>query len=237
MPILVGSRQQLFEIGLPTADCQLNLDCRKSLYSIYFIYDFRRSKNNLIVPTSPNNVTQLLVELTDGKTQVLEMLLPVVYGELRSLANNYLRRERADHTLQPTALVHEAYLKLIDQKNVQWQNRAHFFGVAATIMRRILVDHARKHNADKRGGEFSKEQLEEALIVVSNEKSFELLALDDALEELAKVDPQKSRIVELRYFGGLSVEETAEVMGISEITVKRHWKMAKAWLFGQISRK
>jgi RNA polymerase sigma-70 factor (ECF subfamily) len=188
------------------------------------------------VATNPNNVTQLLVELTDGKTQVLERLLPIVYGELRVLANNYLRRERADHTLQPTALVHEAYLKLVDQKNVQWQNRAHFFGVAANIMRRILVDHARKHNADKRGGEFSKEQLEEALIVVSNEKSFELLALDDALEELAKVDPQKSRIVELRYFGGLSVEETAEVMGVSEITVKRHWKMAKAWLFGQISR-
>jgi len=188
------------------------------------------------VPTTPDNVTQLLVELTDGNTQVLELLLPVVYKELRSLANNYLRRERADHTLQPTALVHEAYIKLVDQKNVQWQNRAHFFGVAANIMRRILVDHARKHNADKRGGEFSKEQLEEALVVVSDEKSFELLALDDALEQLAKVDPQKSRIVELRYFGGLSVEETAEVMGISEITVKRHWKMAKAWLYGQISR-
>jgi RNA polymerase sigma-70 factor (ECF subfamily) len=188
------------------------------------------------VPTTPNNVTQLLVELTEGKTQVLELLLPVVYKELRNLANNYLRRERADHTLQPTALVHEAYLKLVDQKNVQWQNRAHFFGVAANIMRRILVDHARKHKADKRGGEFSKEQLEEALVVVSDEKSVELLALDDALETLAKVDPQKSRIVELRYFGGLSVEETAEVMGISEITVKRHWKMAKAWLYGQISR-
>ncbi len=188
------------------------------------------------MPTTPDNVTQLLVELTDGNTQVLELLLPVVYKELRSLANNYLRRERADHTLQPTALVHEAYIKLVDQKNVQWQNRAHFFGVAANIMRRILVDHARKHKADKRGGEFSKEQLEEALVVVSDEKSFELLALDDALEQLAKVDPQKSRIVELRYFGGLSVEETAEVMGISEITVKRHWKMAKAWLYGQISR-
>jgi len=188
------------------------------------------------VPTTPNNVTQLLVELTDGNTRVLELLLPIVYNELRSLANNYLRRERADHTLQPTALVHEAYMKLVDQKNVQWQNRAHFFGVAANIMRRILVDHARKHNADKRGGEFAKEQLEEALVVVSEDKSFELLALDDALEELAKVDPQKSRIVELRYFGGLSVEETAEVMGVSEITVKRHWKMAKAWLYGQISR-
>jgi RNA polymerase sigma factor (TIGR02999 family) len=215
---------------------QTRTDCRKSLIFIYFNYDFGRSENIFIVPTTPDNVTKLLVELTDGNTQVLELLLPIVYNELRSLANNYLRRERDDHTLQPTALVHEAYIKLVDQKNVQWQNRAHFFGVAANIMRRILVDHARKHNADKRGGEFSKEQLEEALVVVSDEKSFELLALDDALEQLAKVDPQKSRIVELRYFGGLSVEETAEVMGISEITVKRHWKMAKAWLYGQISR-
>ena len=208
----------------------------KALFSLYFNYKFRRSENIFIVPTAPNSVTALLVELTDGNDQVLEILLPIVYKELRGLANNYLRRERADHTLQPTALVHEAYLKLVDQKNVKWQNRAHFFGVAAQLMRRILVDHARKHNAEKRGGEFSKEQLEEAIVVVSDEKSFELLALDEALETLAKIDPQKSRIVELRYFGGLSVEETAEVMNISEITVKRHWKMAKAWLFGQISR-
>ena len=128
-----------------------------------------------------------------------------------------------------------AYLKLIDQRNVKWQNRAHFFGVAANIMRRILVDHARKHTAEKRGGGYSKEQLEEEFIVVSNEKSVELLALDEALETLAKMDPQKARIVELRYFGGLSVEETAEVMGVSEITIKRHWKMAKAWLYGQIT--
>ncbi len=183
------------------------------------------------------NVTELLIGLTEGNTQVLEALLPIVYSELRRLANSYLRRERNDHTLQPTALVHEAYMKLVDQRNVKWQNRAHFFGVAANVMRRILVDHARKHNADKRGGEFSKEQLEEALIVVSDERSFELLALDEALENLAAMDPQKARIVELRYFGGLSVEETAEVMGVSEITVKRHWKLAKAWLYGQIARK
>lgn len=190
--------------------------------------DFNVEKNG-------ENVTQLLLELTGGNTQVLEALLPIVYSELRRLANNYLRRERSDHTLQPTALVHEAYMKLVDQRNVKWQNRAHFFGVAANIMRRILVDHARKHKSEKRGGEFSKEQLEEALVVVSDEKSVELLALDEALENLAKMDAQKARIVELRYFGGLSVEETAEVMGISEITVKRHWKMAKAWLFGQIA--
>ncbi len=182
------------------------------------------------------NVTELLVKLTDGNTQVLEALLPIVYGELRSLANNYLRRERVDHTLQPTALVHEAYMKLVDQRNVVWQNRAHFFGIAANIMRRILVDHARRHKSEKRGGEYSKEQLEEALVVVSDERSFELLALDEALENLAEMDPQKARMVELRYFGGLSVEETAEVMGVSEITVKRHWKLAKAWLYGQIAR-
>jgi len=182
------------------------------------------------------SVTDLLVELTDGNTQVLEALLPIVYSELRKLANNYLRRERADHTLQPTALVHEAYMKLVDQRNVVWQNRAHFFGVAANIMRRILVDHARRHKSEKRGGEYSKEQLEEALVVVSDERSFELLALDEALENLAEMDPQKARMVELRYFGGLSVEETAEVMGVSEITVKRHWKLAKAWLYGQIAR-
>jgi RNA polymerase sigma-70 factor, ECF subfamily len=178
----------------------------------------------------------MLVKLTEGNTEVLEGLLPLIYNELRSLANNYLRRERADHTLQPTALVHEAYLRLVDQKNVKWQNRAHFFGVAANIMRRILVDHARRHTANKRGGGIEKQQLEEEIIVVSDEKSVELLALDDALEQLAKVDPQKSRIVELRYFGGLSVEETAEVMGVSAITIKRQWRMAKAWLYGQISR-
>lgn len=209
--------------------------CGKCPIYLYFGYYFGVSVDN-IVSENKDSVTQLLIELTEGKNEVLEALLPVVYSELRSLANNYLRRERADHTLQPTALVHEAYLKLVDQRNVKWQNRAHFFGVAANIMRRILVDHARRHNAEKRGGEFSKEQLEEALVVVTEQKSFELLALDDALEELSKMDPQKSRVVELRYFGGLSVEETAEVMGVSEITIKRHWKMAKAWLYGQIAR-
>ena len=184
----------------------------------------------------PKDVTQLLIRLTDGNTQVLDDLLPLIYGELRQLANRYLRRERSDHTLQPTALVHEAYLKLVDQKNVKWQNRAHFFGVAANMMRRILVDHARKHTADKRGGVAEKLPLEEEILLVSSdEKSMELLALDEALENLAKIDEQKSRIVELRYFGGLSVEETAEVLGVSPITVKRQWRMAKAWLYGQIS--
>ncbi|MDQ6785743.1 MAG: sigma-70 family RNA polymerase sigma factor [Acidobacteriota bacterium] len=181
-------------------------------------------------------VTQLLVKLTDGNTQAIEELLPLIYDELRNLAGKYLRRERASHTLQPTALVHEAYLKLIDQTQVKWQNRAHFFGVAANIMRRILVDHARRTKADKRGGDAEKLPIEEEILVVSNEKSVELLALDEALENLAKLDPQKSKIVELRYFGGLSVEETAEVMGVSAITIKRQWRMAKAWLYGQIAR-
>jgi RNA polymerase sigma-70 factor (ECF subfamily) len=187
------------------------------------------------MPNTQHDLTQMLIKLTEGNTEVVNEILPVIYDELRSLAGNYLRRERENHTLQPTALVHEAYLKLIDQKNVQWQNRAHFFGIAANIMRRILVDHARKHTAEKRGGAGENLPLEDELLIVSEGKSAELLALDEALENLAKIDPQKSKIVELRYFGGLSVEETAEVLGVSEITVKRHWRMAKAWLYGQIS--
>jgi RNA polymerase sigma factor (TIGR02999 family) len=175
-----------------------------------------------------HDLTQMLIRLTEGNTEVVNEILPVIYDELRSLAGNYLRRERDNHTLQPTALVHEAYIKLIDQKNVQWQNRAHFFGIAANIMRRILVDHARKHTAEKRGGAGENLPLEDELVIVSEGKSAQLLALDEALENLAKMDAQKAKIVELRYFGGLSVEETAEVLGVSEITVKRHWRMAKA---------
>ena len=166
----------------------------------------------------------------------LDKLYPLVYDELRRLAFYYMRQERTNHTLQPTALVHEAYIKLIDQTQVKWQNRAHFFGIAANIMRRILVDYARQHKAEKRGGAAEKMPLEEEILIVSEGKSAELLALDEALENLAKLDPQKSKIVELRYFGGLSVEETAEVLGVSEITVKRHWRMAKAWLYGQLSQ-
>ncbi len=184
---------------------------------------------------STQELTQLLVQLSEGKSQAVDDILPLIYDELRRLASNYLRRERSDHTLQPTALVHEAYIKLIDQTQVKWQNRAHFFGIAANIMRRILVDYARQHKADKRGGAAEKLPLEEEILIVSEGKSAELLALDEALENLAKIDPQKSKIVELRYFGGLSVEETAEVLGVSEITVKRHWRMAKAWLYGQLS--
>lgn len=183
----------------------------------------------------PNDVTQLLFQLSSGDTSVLDQLLPRIYAELRGLAGNYLRREhRQNHTLQPTALVHEAYLRLVNQRESKWESRAHFFGAAANVMRQILVDHARKHTAEKRGGEFEKMQLDESIVIQSSEKSFELLALDEALEELHKFDAQKSKIVELRYFGGLSVAETAEVLGVSEITIKRHWRVAKAWLYDRL---
>ena len=185
--------------------------------------------------SSPHEVTSLLIRLTDGDGAVLDDLLPLVYAELRRLAASYLRRERQGHTLQPTALVHEAYMRMIDQTQVEWQNRAHFFGVAAQMMRRILVDHARSQQAEKRGGEFQKLSLDEN-IDVSGERAADLVALDDALARLAELDPQKSRIVELRFFGGLSVEETAEVLGVSAPTVKRQWRMAKAWLFGQVQK-
>ncbi|HEX6624625.1 MAG TPA: sigma-70 family RNA polymerase sigma factor [Pyrinomonadaceae bacterium] len=180
-----------------------------------------------------DNITRLLIKLTNGDAAAVDALLPHIYDELRRLAASYLRRERPDHTLQPTALVHEAYLRLVDQTQVQWQNRAHFFGVAAQLMRRILVDHARAHNAEKRGHDFQKLSIDEN-IDKAVERSAELLALDDALRELAEIDPQKARLVELRYFGGLSVEETAEVLGVSAPTVKRHWRATRAWLFGRM---
>lgn len=180
-------------------------------------------------------ITAMLIELTEGNQDVVDRILPFIYDELRRLAGSYLRRERPDHTLQPTALVHEAYMKLIDQKKVQWQNRAHFFGIAAQVMRRLLMDHARKHLANKRGGDAEILPLEEEILVVSHDRSAELLALDDALERLSELDPPKARVVELRYFGGLSIEETAEVLGVSVPTVNRHWKMAKAWLYSELS--
>jgi RNA polymerase sigma factor (TIGR02999 family) len=183
--------------------------------------------------TGPRDITRLLLELTGGNAAAIDALLPLIYDELRSLAANYLRRERPDHTLQPTALVHEAYLRMVDQTQVNWQNRAHFFGVAAQMMRRILVDHARAHNAGKRGADFQKLSLDEN-IDKAVERSDELIALDEALRELAEIDNQKARIIELRYFGGLSYEETAEVLGVSAVTVKRHWRMARAWLFGRM---
>ena len=182
-----------------------------------------------------DNLTSLLHQVSQGDRGAVDLLLPVIYDELRKLAANYLRRERPDHTLQPTALVHEAYLRLIDQSRVNWQNRAHFFGVAAQIMRRLLVDHARKHNAEKRGPDFQKLSLDEN-IDRAVERSAELIALDDALKTLATFDAQKARMVELRYFGGLSIEETADVMGVTPTTIKRHWRFAKAWLHGEMQR-
>jgi RNA polymerase sigma factor (TIGR02999 family) len=184
---------------------------------------------------STQGVTELLVKLSEGRRDVVDELLPVIYDELKRIAANYLRRERADHTLQPTALVNEAYMKMIDITQVSWQNKAHFIGVAANQMRRILVDHARQHNAQKRGGEFHILTLNEE-IDRSDEQSADLIALDDALTELARMDEAKAKIVELRYFGGLTMEETAEVLGVSVITVKRHWKMAKAWLYGELTK-
>ena len=180
-----------------------------------------------------DEVTVLLGQLANGNDGAASRLIPIVYGELRRLAAGYMRRERKDHTLQPTALVHEAYLKLIEQKNTDWQSRAHFFGIAAQTMRRILVDHARGHMRDKRGGGAITVPLDEAL-VFAPEQSSELVRLDQSLERLAKLDARQSRIVELRFFGGLTVEQTAAVLGISEKTVKRDWSMARAWLHGDM---
>ena len=185
--------------------------------------------------TSTQQVTRLLVDWSNGNAAALEQLTPLVYGELRRLAARYLRKERAGHTLQSTALVHEAYIRLIDQKNVRWQNRAHFFGVAAQMIRRILVDHARSRQAGKRGSGAPRLSLDEAL-AAPDKKDLDLIALDDALSSLAKIDQQQARIVELRFFTGLTVEETAEVLGISPATVKRDWVTAKAWLYRDISR-
>lgn len=184
-------------------------------------------------PPSPTEVTRLLKDWGSGDSAALDQLIPIVYDELRTVAARYLRRERQDHTLQPTALVNEAYLRLIDQKAVKWQNRAHFMGVAAQMMRRILVDHARSHHRAKRGGGASQVSLDEA-IAVSEERADDLVELDEALTALAAFDDRKSRVVEMKYFGGLSVQETAEVLNVSEITVARDWKLAKAWLYTHI---
>jgi RNA polymerase sigma factor (TIGR02999 family) len=185
--------------------------------------------------TTPKpEVTQLLKESAQGDRAALDQLLPLVYNELRGIADRYLRRERADHTLQATALVHEAYLRLIDQRNVEWQNRAHFYGVAAQMMRRILVDHARAQQTAKRGSGGIKVSLDDVL-EISDEQMDSMIALDDALKSLEQIDPQKSRIVELRFFGGLSIEETAEALGIGTATVIRQWRMAKAWLYNEVT--
>jgi RNA polymerase sigma factor (TIGR02999 family) len=184
----------------------------------------------------PHEVTAMLLDWSKGDREALSRLMPMVYDELRRIARRYLRREREGHTLQTTALVHEAYFRLIDQQRVSWQNRSHFFGIAAQMMRRILVDYARGQQAEKRGGEVAKLSLDEA-IEIADQREVDLIALDDALDALAQLDEQQSRIVELRFFGGLTVEETAEVVGASPATVKRDWSMAKAWLLRELSRK
>src|SRR5215210_8218370 len=180
-------------------------------------------------------VTQLLKDWGSGDSSALDKLMPVVYDELRRLASSYLRRERANHTLQPTALVNEAYMRLVDQKHARWQNRAQFFGVAAQLMRRILVDHARLHQAQKRGGSDQQRLSLTNVDRVGDQPNIDLLALHEALNELAEVDPQQSRIVELKFFGGLSIEETVEVLGIGHATVERDWKMARAWLRSKLT--
>ena len=181
-------------------------------------------------------ITLMLKEWSSGKQDALDALLPLVYAELHRQASRYLRRERAGHTLQTTALIHEAYLKLIDQRTVNWQNRAHFFGIAAQAMRRILVDYAKTRHRVKRGGIGEDLPLEEAALVLSGERSIDLVALDEALTRLAVFDERQARIVELRYFSGLSIEETAEVLHISPATVKSDWNLAKAWLRHEIMR-
>ena len=179
--------------------------------------------------STTENVTQLLLAWSDGDATALDRLLPFVETELRRLASYHMKRESAGHVLQTTALVNELYLKLVDQRQAKWQNRAHFFAVAAQLMRRILVDHARRQLRSKRGGGAANLTLEDA-VIISPEKSEDILSLNEALDRLAKLDPQKARIVELRHFGGLSVLETAEVLKISEVTVIRHWSLAKSWL-------
>ena len=184
-----------------------------------------------------NQITELLRDLTDDQRRdSSEALLKLVYAELRQQAHRYLQKERRWHTLQTTALVHEAYLKLIDQKNVSWQNREHFFGVAATLMRRILVDYARARHRVRRGGVSEDLPLEEALTVSVSGSDFDLMALDEALNRLGEKDTHLARVVELRFFAGLDVPETAKVLGVSESTVKRDWAMAKTWLHRELTK-
>ena len=179
--------------------------------------------------TSTGEVTRLLLELNQGNRDAMAQLMPLVYAELRRLAGHYLRQERHNHTLQATALVHEAYLRLVDQRQQQWQNKSQFVRVAANIMRRILVDYSRSDQAAKRGGGAGRVLLEESMLVL-NTRAGDVVAVDEALNRLAQLDPQQAQLVELRFFGGLSIEEAASAIGISPATVKRDWNVAKVWL-------
>ncbi len=178
----------------------------------------------------------MLREWSDGKQDALDKLMPLVYDELHRQAARYLRKERQGHTLQTTALIHEAYLKLIDQRNVNWESRTHFFAIAAQAMRRILVDYAKAAHRKKRGGDDIKVPLEEAMLVATKEKGVDLIALDEALNKLARRDEQQARVVELRYFSGLSLEETAEALHVSRATVAGDWSMAKVWLYRELRK-
>jgi RNA polymerase sigma factor (TIGR02999 family) len=180
-------------------------------------------------------LTQLLVDWSHGDEEALKKLFPVVYRELRRQAARYLRRERTGHTLQTTALIHETYIRLVDQRRVRWQNRTHFFAVAAQLMRRILVDHARGRARAKRGGSAAQVPLEEALLVAAGQLNIDVLALDEALTKLTALEPRQSQVVELRFFSGLSIAETAAVLGTSPATVKNDWNIAKAWLRREMS--
>jgi RNA polymerase sigma factor (TIGR02999 family) len=180
-------------------------------------------------------ITELLVDWSNGSKEALDKLMPLVETELRRIASNHMRHERVGHTLQTTALVNEAYLRLVDQKTVRWQNRAHFFALASQLMRRILIDYARRQHRAKRGGDIIRVDLDEAAII-TGEKSDDLLTLDEALSRLEKFDLQKSKIVEMRFFGGLTVDEIAEVLGIASVTVMVHWRLAKAWLQQEMRR-
>jgi RNA polymerase sigma factor (TIGR02999 family) len=185
------------------------------------------------MPPPSSKVTQLLQQWGEGRQDSLDALLPQIYSELRRLAARSLRRERRGHTLQPTALVHEAFLKLVDQRAVQWQNRAHFFGIAAKVMRRVLIDHARGHAARKRGSGIAPVSLDESLMAAS-ETSVDVLALDEALTRLTALDPQQGRVVELKFFGGMTLDEIAAALHISPATVSREWTLARAWLFAAL---
>jgi RNA polymerase sigma factor (TIGR02999 family) len=183
-----------------------------------------------------NEITQILWEWSKGNREALDKLMPLVYDELHRQASRYLRRERPNHTLQTTALINEAYLKLIVQKEVAWESRTHFFALAANAMRQILVDYARTKNRQKRGGVMGKVDFDEALIIAADEKNIDLIALDEALTRLEKVDEQQAKVVELRYFSGLSLEETAEALHISRATAAREWAMARAWLHRELTK-
>jgi RNA polymerase sigma factor (TIGR02999 family) len=203
--------------------------------SAHFLLFCGGRRKNLPGKTS-SQITDLLARWRTGDREALDSLMPLVYEELRRIARHYLREERPNHTLQGTALVHEAFLRLVGQKPPEWKNRKHFYGVAARLMRQILVDHARSHRAGKRGGDAIKLSLNEDLAGNASE-GLDILALDDSLNRLAQISPQQSQIVELRFFSGLSIEDTSEVLGVSPATVKRNWTTARAWLFREMNRR